>query len=407
MKVYYDKDADMNLLKGKKVAVIGYGSQGFAHSNNLKESGIDVMVGLRKGSKSWEKAAGAELKVVEPAEAAKGADISMILVPDELQGGMYKKDIEANIKKGAYLAFAHGFNIHFGQIVPREDVNVFMAAPKSPGHLVRSQYVKGEGVPGLIAVHQNPSGNAKDVALAELRRVQQVEQRAFLRMVGAGRIAEAVARAAILLMEEIGDARRIVARDAEKFARLLVGQFGERFGRLHRKAVQIEILGEVAAVEALLRLHAGLAADGDNRKPNHVAPARVERLKEVGDGEPAALRLARMVSSLSTDSSCSLTRLRVSSISGMRTFSRALARRSIRRYSRMSRSRSAANAPAVTIPGRSATKAARQASASGEGSIAGGAVPASAANSASRKSGTARNSVREKRGAVGGSAGTG
>ena len=166
MKVYYDKDADMNLLKGKKVAVIGYGSQGFAHSNNLKESGIDVMVGLRKGSKSWEKAAGAGLKVVEPAEAAKVADIIMILVPDELQGGMYKKDIEANIKKGAYLAFAHGFNIHFGQIVPREDVNVFMAAPKSPGHLVRSQYVKGEGVPGLIAVHQNPSGNAKDMALA-------------------------------------------------------------------------------------------------------------------------------------------------------------------------------------------------------------------------------------------------
>ena len=133
MKIYYDKDADMNLLKGKKVAVIGYGSQGFAHSNNLKESGIDVLVGLRKGSKSWEKAAGAGLKVVEPAEAAKVADIIMILVPDELQGGMYKKDIEANIKKGAYLAFAHGFNIHFGQIVPREDVNVFMVAPKSPG----------------------------------------------------------------------------------------------------------------------------------------------------------------------------------------------------------------------------------------------------------------------------------
>jgi ketol-acid reductoisomerase len=166
MKVYYDKDADQNLLKGKKVAVIGYGSQGFAHSNNLKESGVDVMVGLRRGSKSWDKAAGAGLKVVEVAEAAKIADIIMILVPDELQGGMYRKDIESNIKKGAYLAFAHGFNIHFGQIVPREDVNVFMAAPKSPGHLVRSQYTKGEGVPGLIAVHQNPSGNAKDVALA-------------------------------------------------------------------------------------------------------------------------------------------------------------------------------------------------------------------------------------------------
>jgi ketol-acid reductoisomerase len=166
MKIYYEKDADMGLLKGKKVAVIGYGSQGFAHSNNLKESGVDVMVGLRKGSKSWEKAAGAGLKVVEVAEAAKTADIIMVLVPDELQGGMYKKDIEANIKKGAFLAFAHGFNIHFGQIVPGEDINVFMAAPKSPGHLVRSQYVKGEGVPGLIAVHQDPSGKTRDMALA-------------------------------------------------------------------------------------------------------------------------------------------------------------------------------------------------------------------------------------------------
>jgi ketol-acid reductoisomerase len=166
MKIYYEKDADMGLLKGNKVAVIGYGSQGFAHSNNLKESGIDVMVGLRKGSKSWEKAAGAGLKVVEVAEAAKTADIIMVLVPDELQGGMYKKDIEANIRKGAFLAFAHGFNIHFGQIVAREDVNVFMVAPKSPGHLVRSQYVKGEGVPGLIAVHQDPSGKTRDMALA-------------------------------------------------------------------------------------------------------------------------------------------------------------------------------------------------------------------------------------------------
>jgi len=166
MKVYYDKDADQNLLKGKRVAVIGYGSQGFAHSNNLKDSGADVMVGLRKGSKSWDKAASAGLKVVETAEAAKQADIMMILVPDELQGGMYKKDIEPNIKKGAFLAFAHGFNIHFGQIVPREDINVFMVAPKSPGHLVRSQYVKGEGVPMLIAIHQDPAGKTKDLALA-------------------------------------------------------------------------------------------------------------------------------------------------------------------------------------------------------------------------------------------------
>jgi ketol-acid reductoisomerase len=166
MKIYYEKDANMKLLKGKKVAVIGYGSQGFAHSNNLKDSGIDVMVGLRKGSKSWDKATSAGLKVVEPAAAAKAADIIMVLVPDELQGGMYKKEIEGNIKKGAYLAFAHGFNIHFGQIVPPENVNVFMVAPKSPGHLVRSQYIKGEGVPGLIAIHQDPSKNTKDMALA-------------------------------------------------------------------------------------------------------------------------------------------------------------------------------------------------------------------------------------------------
>lgn len=166
MKIYYDKDADQSLLKGKRVAVIGYGSQGFAHSNNLKDSGVDVVVGLRKESKSWDKAVNAGLKVAEPAEAARQADIIMILVPDELQGGMYKKDIEPNIKKGAYLAFAHGFNIHFGQIVPQEDVNVFMVAPKSPGHLVRSQYVKGEGVPMLIAVHQDPSGKTKDMALA-------------------------------------------------------------------------------------------------------------------------------------------------------------------------------------------------------------------------------------------------
>ncbi len=166
MKVYYDKDADQSILKGKKIAVIGYGSQGFAHSNNLKDSGMDIMVGLRKGGKSWDKAVNAGLNVVEPSEAARTADVIMILVPDELQGGMYKKDIEPNIKKGAYLAFAHGFNIHFGQIVPREDVNVFMVAPKSPGHLVRSQYVKGEGVPMLIAVHQDPSGNTKQLALA-------------------------------------------------------------------------------------------------------------------------------------------------------------------------------------------------------------------------------------------------
>lgn len=166
MKVYYDKDADQNLLKGKKVAVIGYGSQGVAHSNNLKESGVDVMVGLRKDSASWKKAEAGGLVVAETADAGKQADIIMILAPDEIQGGMYKSDIEPNIKKGASLAFAHGFNIHFGQIVPRDDINVFMVAPKSPGHLVRSQYEKGEGVPMLIAVHQDPSKATRDLALA-------------------------------------------------------------------------------------------------------------------------------------------------------------------------------------------------------------------------------------------------
>ncbi len=166
MKVYYDKDANLDVLKGKKVAIIGYGSQGHAHSNNLKESGIDVVVGLRKGGSSWPKAEKAGLAVLETAAAVKAADVVMILVPDELQGDLYRSDIEPNLKKGAYLAFGHGFNIHFGQIVPREDVNVFMVAPKGPGHLVRHEYTRGGGVPTLIAIHQDPSGNTKDVALA-------------------------------------------------------------------------------------------------------------------------------------------------------------------------------------------------------------------------------------------------
>jgi ketol-acid reductoisomerase len=166
MNIYYDKDADVKLLKGKKIAVIGYGSQGFAHSNNLKDSGMDVIVGLKEGSKSAEKAKAAGLTVMTTEDAAKAADIMMILVADELQGDMYKNCIAPHIKKGAYLAFAHGFNIHFGQIVPREDINVFMAAPKSPGHLVRHEYTKGGGVPMLIAVEQDPSGNTKKIALA-------------------------------------------------------------------------------------------------------------------------------------------------------------------------------------------------------------------------------------------------
>jgi ketol-acid reductoisomerase len=166
MKVYYDKDANVDVLSGKKVAVIGYGSQGHAHANNLKDSGIDVVVGLRQGSGSWAKAEKAGLTVLATAEAAKVADILMILVPDELQGDMYREEIEPFMKKGAFLAFGHGFNIHFGQIVPGADVNVFMAAPKGPGHMVRHEYTRGGGVPCLIAVHQDPSGMTKDVALA-------------------------------------------------------------------------------------------------------------------------------------------------------------------------------------------------------------------------------------------------
>ncbi|MBI3398002.1 MAG: ketol-acid reductoisomerase [Deltaproteobacteria bacterium] len=166
MKVYYDKDANLELIRGKKVAVIGYGSQGHAHSQNLKESGVDVVVGLRKNGASWKKAETAGLKVMDVASAVKQADIVMILVPDELQGDLYKNEIGPNLKKGAYLAFAHGFNIHFGQIVPDASINVFMAAPKGPGHLVRHEYSKGNGVPTLIAVHQDHSKNTKDVALA-------------------------------------------------------------------------------------------------------------------------------------------------------------------------------------------------------------------------------------------------
>ncbi len=165
MQVYYDKDANLELIRSKKVAVIGYGSQGHAHAQNLKESGVEVVVGLRQG-KSWDKAKKAKLKVVTVAEAAKWADVLMILVPDELQGDLYKDEIAPNIKKGAFLAFGHGFNIHFGQIVPREDINVLMVAPKGPGHLVRHEYTKGGGVPCLIAIHQDPSKKTKALALS-------------------------------------------------------------------------------------------------------------------------------------------------------------------------------------------------------------------------------------------------
>jgi len=166
MKVYYDKDCDHGILKKKKVAVIGYGSQGHAHALNLKDSGVDVVVGLQKESASVKKAKAAGLTVKTTAEAVKEADVVMILLPDELQGDVYREEIGPNLKNGAYLAFGHGFNIHFGQIVPREDINVFMVAPKGPGHMVRHEYTKGGGVPCLIAIHQDPSQKTKEMALA-------------------------------------------------------------------------------------------------------------------------------------------------------------------------------------------------------------------------------------------------
>ncbi|MCH8999963.1 MAG: ketol-acid reductoisomerase [Proteobacteria bacterium] len=167
MRVYYDRDADVNLIKGRKVAVIGYGSQGHAHANNLKDSGVaEVRVALRPGSASTEKATGAGLEVVAPAEAAKWADVVMVLVPDELQAALYRDDLAPNMRDGTALAFAHGFNIHFNLIEPRADLDIFMIAPKGPGHLVRSEYLGGNGVPCLLAVHQDPSGNATEIGLS-------------------------------------------------------------------------------------------------------------------------------------------------------------------------------------------------------------------------------------------------
>jgi ketol-acid reductoisomerase len=166
MKIYYDKDADLSLIKGKQVAIIGYGSQGHAHANNLKDSGVKVTVGLRKDGSSWNKAKTAGVEVKEVAEAVKNADVVMILLPDETHAEVYQKEIEPNLKKGAMLAFAHGFNIHFKQIEPRADLDVIMIAPKGPGHLVRSTYTQGGGVPALIAVAQDASGKARDVALS-------------------------------------------------------------------------------------------------------------------------------------------------------------------------------------------------------------------------------------------------
>src|SRR5512137_1716398 len=166
MKVYYDKDADLSLVKGKQVTIVGYGSQGHAHAQNLSDSGVKVTVGLRKGGASWSKVEKAGLKVAEIADAVKSADVVMILLPDEQIGAVYKNDVEPNIRKGASLAFAHGFNVHYGQVVPRDDLDVWMVAPKAPGHTVRNTYTQGGGVPHLIAVHADRSGKARDVALS-------------------------------------------------------------------------------------------------------------------------------------------------------------------------------------------------------------------------------------------------
>ena len=167
MRVYYDRDADVNLIKGKKVAVIGYGSQGHAHAMNLRDSGVaDVAIGLREGSGSWPKAEGAGFQVMTPADAAKWADVVMMLTPDELQADIYVDDLKDNMKDGAALLFAHGLNVHFNLIEPRKDMDVLMIAPKGPGHTVRSEYQRGGGVPCLIAVSQNASGNAQELGLS-------------------------------------------------------------------------------------------------------------------------------------------------------------------------------------------------------------------------------------------------
>ncbi len=167
MRVYYDRDADVNLIKGKKVVIVGYGSQGHAHANNLRDSGVkDVRIALRPGSATIKKAEAAGFTVMSPAEAAAWADLVMILTPDELQADLYRDDLAKNLKQGAAMAFAHGLNVHFSLIEPRADLDVFMIAPKGPGHTVRGEYQRGGGVPCLVAVHQNASGNALDIALS-------------------------------------------------------------------------------------------------------------------------------------------------------------------------------------------------------------------------------------------------
>ncbi len=166
MKIYYDKDCDLSIIQGKKVTIIGYGSQGHAHANNLKDSGVDVTVALRDGSASAKKATDAGLVVMNTVDAVKQADVVMVLTPDEFQFQLYNDDIEPNMKEGAALAFAHGFSIHYNQVVPRSDIDVIMIAPKAPGHTVRSEFVRGGGIPDLIAVYQDATGTARDVALS-------------------------------------------------------------------------------------------------------------------------------------------------------------------------------------------------------------------------------------------------
>ena len=165
MKIYYDTDADAAAISDKQIAIIGFGSQGHAHALNLNDSGVPVVIGLREGG-SWDKAVQAGLKVMPVADAVRGADVVMMLTPDEVTADLYRSEVAPHLRHGGYLAFAHGFNIHFGQVVPPKEVNVFMVAPKGPGHLVRSEYVKGSGVPMLIAIHQDPSADTKAVALA-------------------------------------------------------------------------------------------------------------------------------------------------------------------------------------------------------------------------------------------------
>jgi ketol-acid reductoisomerase len=166
MKIYYDKDADLSIIRGKKVAIIGFGSQGHAHAGNLKDSGVDVVVALRSGSPTAKKAEASGLAVKSVPDAVKWADVVMVLTPDEFQSQLYKNEIEPNLKQGATLAFAHGFAIHYNQVVPRADLDVIMIAPKAPGHTVRNEFVKGGGIPDLVAIYQNASGKAKDVALS-------------------------------------------------------------------------------------------------------------------------------------------------------------------------------------------------------------------------------------------------